>query len=217
LSLAAPATLDAQRAALAAPPARAQLASNSRDPAHGRVRVRVPPPWGAERLRETDGALVLVATYSVGKERLLVALARRYSLLVCVPEARLRGLAMLGLAEEDLRFFTTDPSLACVHVVHMRTFGSVHPSFRADFAAMEAELQRLSRARARPFTRVVGILPTGFALRHKGGAVVGGAGGCATIHLIPYSEHSSSAELDEASAQGCARRGPSFLAHQPSP
>jgi len=47
------------------------------------------------------------------------------------------------------------------------------------------------------FTRVVGILPSGWSYRGAGGSpLVGGVGGCASIHLIPYSEHSSSSELD---------------------
>ena len=184
-----------------------------------------PAPWTQSELRETDGALVLLATYSVGKERLLVALARAHRLLICVPPKRLTGLALLGLAPDDLRYFTADPALACVHVVGMDAFGSSWPYFVPDFAKMEekmaqlnalasagaagaaaeaevagaaAEAEAVGAASPQRFTRVVGILPSGWSYRGAGGSpLVGGAGGCASIHLIPYSEHSSSSELDQ--------------------
>jgi hypothetical protein len=40
-------------------------------------------------------------------------------------------------------------------------------------------------------------MPTGFAHRSGGGDIVGGVGNCCAIHLVPYSEHSSNAELEQ--------------------
>jgi hypothetical protein len=84
------------------------------------VPAQLPPPTAPGR---TDRALVLVCTYVVGKERILVELIRRFRLLVYVPQRKLHIVRRLGLPPEVLRFFTADKAAADVHVMRMDACG----------------------------------------------------------------------------------------------
>lgn len=86
--------------------------------------------------RDTDATLVLVSTYVVGKERILIQLARKLRLRIFMPARKLRILELLGLEPRDLAWVTTDRRQASVHVVGMDAVGRAFPYFMPNFEAM---------------------------------------------------------------------------------
>lgn len=128
--------------------------------------------------------LVLVATYTLGKERVLLGIARRCGVRVAVEPARLTRLHMLGLAPADLALFTADR--AATHV-HACALGG------APFRALDAALAAAPQYRAAAL-----IQPTGWAQAEcaaRGVAATVHRHGRCTVHGVPYSEHCSFSEL----------------------
>lgn len=137
--------------------------------------------------------LILVATYGIGKERILTALRASLGHRIYARDDKLAKMAALGLPElAPAELFTDDAAATPVHVVPWGLPGETWPYFRPNFAGLEEYRERMGAE------RVVGIVPTGwtyemkrspFSHRDKGP-------GC-SVHLVPYSEHSSFDELRE--------------------
>ena len=147
-----------------------------------------------EKLARSDAengarTLQLIATYTIGKERVMEEVAQRAGQKVIVDERRHE---LLRIAGRDMDFYTRDGSASSVRAVKWGTLGETWPYFRPNFAA-PAEL-----ARELGFKRVVGYVPTGWVsasqqrtfVKHHADVNV-------EIRLVPYSEHSSFTELQE--------------------
>ena len=128
--------------------------------------------------------LVLVAAYTIGKERLLLGVARACGVRVAVDAARLARLRLLGLAPDDLAQFTTDGAATHVH--------AAAPAALAP-AALDAALAAAPQYRAAALVHA-----TGWAYpdcRARGVPATARRHGRTTVYGVPYSEHSSFSEL----------------------
>ena len=146
-----------------------------------------------ERLAERDAeigsySLQLIATYTIGKERVMEEVARRSGQKVFVDERRHE---LLRLSGRNMDLYTRDEA-SSVRAVKWGTLGETWPYFRPNYAAPAELGLKLG------FKRVVGYVPTGwvsasqqrtFAKQHGDVHV--------EIRLVPYSEHSSFKELQE--------------------
>ncbi|GIL67665.1 hypothetical protein Vafri_21002, partial [Volvox africanus] len=136
--------------------------------------------------------LYLVSTYVIGKERILLAIRQRCGVRVYVPESKIAVLHLLGLPDKQLSdTFTTDPRVTPVHVVSWGTLGETWPFFRPNFVNM----QRIAEEMGAP--AVVGFCPSGWLYEKKRDAFPVRIGGSLSVHLVPYSDHSSYTELRE--------------------
>ncbi|XP_010248167.1 PREDICTED: DNA ligase 6-like [Nelumbo nucifera] len=143
----------------------------------------------AENQRLRESVLFLIATYVVGKERILVEISRRCNCMIHVDSRKMSILCILGFGGGGI--FTEDVSVTDVHVVSWNVLGETWPYFRSNFAKMEEIMIE------RGYTKVVGFVPTGwmYEVRKDGFAVR--TKDSFEIHLVPYSEHSSYNELRE--------------------
>ena len=147
----------------------------------------------AEVVREgiqDSGSLFLISTYGIGKERILSAVAAAANCAIQVSSEKHAALSCLGLA--DMHIYTTATSP--VRVVSWGVLGEVWPYYKPNWAAME------DARVAAGAERVVGFVPTGWTheMQKKGladGEFPVRSDGACTVHLVPYSEHSSFDEL----------------------
>ncbi|KAK9844292.1 hypothetical protein WJX74_000491 [Apatococcus lobatus] len=131
--------------------------------------------------------LFLFGTYTIGKEKLFLEVARALNKKVYVSRAKRQVLDCLGLPPAYTRLLTTNDTEADMHAV---------PLSMASLKAM-ARTQRHYRSR---FTTIVGFQPTGWS--HTSGKARTGGGkrrqkGTLISYQVPYSEHSSFPELQE--------------------
>ncbi|KAL8442288.1 hypothetical protein Emag_006531 [Eimeria magna] len=145
----------------------------------------------SEALKETASAgpvRFLVGTYTIGKERVALHLARSLGLRIFVARPKRRILGCLQFSPEDKALFTDSCEEAQIDLVPMSYCGSTYPP-RGNFVAIRRHLQSLGVSET---TRAVAFVATGWALGAKKTALTDGFH---TVHLLPYSEHSSFAEL----------------------
>ncbi|XP_058222295.1 uncharacterized protein LOC131332223 [Rhododendron vialii] len=131
--------------------------------------------------------LFLIGSYTVGKERLFLEVARVLRKKVYVPAAKLRLLECLGLSVEDMRWFTLNEEESHIHVVPMWTLASFK------------RLKCISSQYARRFSLIVAFSPTGWTFG-KGKKKSSGRRwqqGTIVRYEVPYSEHCSFTELKE--------------------
>lgn len=188
---AAPAVRRGHEAALASPAeAPALLAASASAVLAAAAAAGVVAAAAAARHR----CLYLISTYLIGKERILAAVAATCGCRIAVTPRKLALLRCLDLPGLDVdRVFTTNAASTPVRVVEWGFLGETWPFFRPNFVNMEA-----LRA-AEGAEEVVGVVPTGWlheAKKAANGFPVRRKGAC-TIHLVPYSEHSSFTELRE--------------------
>ncbi|KAK4776893.1 hypothetical protein SAY86_005581 [Trapa natans] len=151
--------------------------------------VSVIEKFGGDRGASKGKVLFLVATYVIGKERILVEVARRCSRKVHVDSRKMLILRILGYGMSGL--FTEDASESSIHVVGWNTLGNTWPYFRPDFIKMrEIMLER-------GYDKVVGFVPTGWTYEVKRNKFMVKTKESFEIHLVPYSEHSNYCELQE--------------------
>ncbi|KAG5247360.1 DNA ligase [Salix suchowensis] len=133
--------------------------------------------------------LFLVATYVVGKEKILIEIARRCNRKVFVDARKMEVLRILGYGESGL--FTEDENESDVHVVGWNILGETWPYFRPNFVKMKEIMVE------RGYNKVVGFVPTGWTYEVKRNKFAVRSKDSCEIHLVPYSEHSNYNELRE--------------------
>ncbi|CDJ44718.1 DNA cross-link repair protein, putative [Eimeria tenella] len=114
-----------------------------------------------QALQEAGGAAnvrFLVGTYTIGKERIALHLARECRLRVFVAPQRRRVFNCLEFSPEDLALFTDSPQEAQVDLVPMNVCGSTFPP-RGNFDGIRRYLQTLGIPES---TRVVGFVCCSF-------------------------------------------------------
>ncbi|XVE81309.1 hypothetical protein DITRI_Ditri15bG0053500 [Diplodiscus trichospermus] len=142
-----------------------------------------------ERECEQKRILFLVATYVVGKEKILVEIARRCERKICVDRRKMEILRVLGYGDDGA--FTEDESESDVHVVGWNVLGETWPYFRPNFARMKEIMVE------KGYEKVVGFVPTGWTYEVKRNKFAVRCKDTFEIHLVPYSEHSNYDELRE--------------------
>ncbi|XP_074284712.1 DNA ligase 6 isoform X2 [Silene latifolia] len=133
--------------------------------------------------------LFLVATYVIGKEKILVEISRRCGCKVYVDSRKMKVLRALGYGDESV--FTEDESATNVHVVGWNVLGETWPYFRPNFVKMKEIMIE------KGYRRVVGFVPTGWTYEVKKNKFAVRTKDSFEIHLVPYSEHSNYNELRE--------------------
>ncbi|KAM0892423.1 hypothetical protein ACQ4PT_025741 [Festuca glaucescens] len=146
-----------------------------------------------KKVKEESGAagervLCLIATYVVGKERILLEVARRCGCVIHVDKRKMEILTVLGFGEEN-GVFTEDAAATDVHVTAWNILGETWPYFRPNFVKMKEIMLE------RGYTKAVGFVPSGWMYETKKEGFAVREKDSIKIHLVPYSEHSSYDEL----------------------
>lgn len=102
---------------------------------------------------------------------------------------KLAVLRCLDLA--DTAIYTTNPQASPVHVVQWGRLGETWPFFKPNWASMEEYRKEMG------VDQVIGFVPTGWMYEMKKAPFSHRSKGASTVHLVPYSEHSSFSELRE--------------------
>ncbi|KAI0513456.1 hypothetical protein KFK09_009477 [Dendrobium nobile] len=142
-----------------------------------------------ENKGSAKSVLFLIATYIVGKERILLEIAQRCNCLVHVDGRKMRILSVLGFG--DIGVFTEDASASDVHVIGWNLLGEVWPFFRPNFVKMREIMAE------KGYSKAVGFVSTGWMHEVKKDGFAVRVKESLEIHLVPYSEHSSYDELRE--------------------
>ncbi|KAJ0971603.1 hypothetical protein J5N97_019562 [Dioscorea zingiberensis] len=137
----------------------------------------------------SESILFLIATYVVGKEKILLEISRRCGCLLYVDDKKMQILSILGLC--DYEVFTEDVSATNVHVIGWNLLGETWPYFRPNFVKMKELMTE------RGYSKAVGFVSTGWMYETKREGFAVRVKESLEIHLVPYSEHSSYDELRE--------------------
>ncbi|KAG9458022.1 hypothetical protein H6P81_002530 [Aristolochia fimbriata] len=131
--------------------------------------------------------LFLIGSYTIGKERLFLEVARFLRRKIYVGAAKLKLLKCLGISEEDMQWFTINERDSNIHVVPMWTIASFK------------RLKHLSNQYKAQFNVIVAFSPTGWTYGKGKKKTPGRRWQQGTIirYEVPYSEHSSFSELRE--------------------
>lgn len=136
-----------------------------------------------------ESVLFLVATYVIGKEKILLEISRKCGRKVYVDERKMEIMRVLGYGESGV--FTRDEKESDVHVVGWNVLGETWPYFRPNFGRMKEIMVD------RGYSKVVGFVPTGWTYEVKRNKFAVKCKDELEIHLVPYSEHSNYEELRE--------------------
>ncbi|KAL6846506.1 hypothetical protein ACP4OV_023954 [Aristida adscensionis] len=131
--------------------------------------------------------LFLIGSYTIGKERVFVEVARLLQKKIYVGAAKLQILKHLELPPEIFQWFTANEAESHIHVVPMWTLASFK------------RMKFLSNQYAGRFELIVAFCPTGWSFG-KGRKRTPGKRwqqGSIIRYEVPYSEHSSFTELQE--------------------
>ncbi|XP_042044041.1 DNA cross-link repair protein SNM1-like [Salvia splendens] len=130
--------------------------------------------------------LFLIGSYTIGKERVFLEVAKALHKKVYVTAAKLRILECLGFKQEDMQWFTTNEQESHVHVVPMWSIASFK------------RLDHMAKHYMGRFSLIVAFSPTGWSFG-KGKKSTGRRWQKGTMirYEVPYSEHSSFMELKE--------------------
>ncbi|CAA2956486.1 DNA cross-link repair SNM1 [Olea europaea subsp. europaea] len=131
--------------------------------------------------------LFLIGSYTIGKERLFMEVARALHKKIYVNAAKLRILKCLDLPEEDMQWFTKNELESHIHVVPMWSIASFK------------RLKHMSNQYGSRFSLIVAFSPTGWSFGKGKKKSPGRRWQQGTIirYEVPYSEHSSFTELQE--------------------
>ncbi|KAL5559585.1 hypothetical protein UlMin_035796 [Ulmus minor] len=131
--------------------------------------------------------LFLIGSYTIGKERLFLEVARVLRKKVYVTAAKLRILKCLGFPQEDMQWFTLNEQESHIHVVPMWTLASFK------------RLKHISNQYMGRYSLIVAFSPTGWTFVKGKKKSPGRKWQQGTIirYEVPYSEHSSFSELKE--------------------
>ncbi|KAF0913958.1 hypothetical protein E2562_025370 [Oryza meyeriana var. granulata] len=131
--------------------------------------------------------LFLIGSYTIGKERLFMEVARLLQKKIYVGAAKLQILKHLELPQDIMHWFTANEAESHIHVVPMWTLASFK------------RMKYLSTQYADRFDLIVAFCPTGWSFG-KGKKRTPGRKwqqGAVIRYEVPYSEHSSFTELRE--------------------
>ncbi|KAM0968023.1 hypothetical protein ACFX13_016755 [Malus domestica] len=130
--------------------------------------------------------LFLIGSYTIGKERLFLEVARVLRKKIYVNAGKLHTLKCLDFPEEDMQWFTLNEQESHIHVVPMWTLASFK------------RLKHISNQYSGRFSLIVAFSPTGWTFG-KGKKSPGRRSQQGTVirYEVPYSEHSSFTELKE--------------------
>uniref|UniRef100_A0A803M488 ATP-dependent DNA ligase family profile domain-containing protein n=1 Tax=Chenopodium quinoa TaxID=63459 RepID=A0A803M488_CHEQI len=143
----------------------------------------------SENRDDGKNVLFLVATYVIGKERILLEISRRCGCKIHVDSRKMGILRALGY--EDDGVFTEDELASDVHVVGWNVLGETWPYFRPNFVKVSEIMVE------KDYKKVVGFVPTGWTYEVKRNKFAVRTKDLFEIHLVPYSEHSNYNELRE--------------------
>ncbi|KAL9240679.1 hypothetical protein vseg_014870 [Gypsophila vaccaria] len=130
--------------------------------------------------------LFLIGSYTIGKERLFLEVARVLKRKIYIPVAKLRLLECLGLPAEDMQWLTLNDNESNIHVVPMWTIASFK------------RLKQLSYQYAGKASLIIAFSPTGWTVgKGKQSARRKRQQGTIIRYEVPYSEHCSFEELKE--------------------
>ncbi|XP_042487881.1 DNA cross-link repair protein SNM1-like, partial [Macadamia integrifolia] len=131
--------------------------------------------------------LFLIGSYTIGKERLFLEVARVLHKKVYVGAANLRLLECLGLPEADMQWFTKNEQESHIHVVPMWTIASFK------------RMKHLSSQYSGRYNLMIAFSPTGWTFGKGKKKTPGRRWQQGTIirYEVPYSEHCSFTELRE--------------------
>ncbi|KAI0494571.1 hypothetical protein KFK09_024709 [Dendrobium nobile] len=131
--------------------------------------------------------LFLIGTYTIGKERLFLEVARTLRRKLYVGAGKLHLLRCLGLPEEDMQLFTANEMESHIHVVPLWTIASFK------------RMKHISNQYSDRYNLIVAFSPTGWtsgkgkkkspARRWQQGTII--------RYEVPYSEHCSFTELKD--------------------
>ncbi|KAL8153080.1 hypothetical protein V2J09_010840 [Rumex salicifolius] len=130
--------------------------------------------------------LFLIGSYTIGKERVFLEVARVLRKKVYVTAAKLRILKCLELPKEDMQWLTSNEYESHIHVVPLWLLASFK------------RLKQLSLQYTGRYSLIVAFSPTGWSFG-KGMKSSGRRSQQGTIirYEVPYSEHSSFTELKQ--------------------
>lgn len=137
-----------------------------------------------ERVTLNPRTLIVCGSYSVGKEKVFLALAEVLGSKVCMSRDKFNTMCCLE-SEHIRRLITTDWKAAQVHVL---------PMMQLKFKNLQAHLSRF----AGQYDQLVAFKPTGWTFSQKVEVVKDiqpHTDGNISIYGIPYSEHSSFLEM----------------------
>jgi DNA ligase 1 len=83
----------------------------------------------------------LIASYTIGKEKVFLEVARRCQMPICVTAAKKAILDLVDWGDYGLPFedtFTCDPSKTFLHAIPWNWLGETWPFFRPNYTNMEA-------------------------------------------------------------------------------
>lgn len=149
----------------------------------------------------TDRTLVIVSTYVIGKERLLLEIARQLHLRIFVSDRKLELVRLLGLSPADAGWFTCSKRDADVHVSGMDACGKHYPYFAPDFARMRRYCAAVNRLHA---LAELGLLPGSAAT--TGSAKSGAASSSVGPSVAAGSADAAVVEEDDDDETGAAAR-----------
>ncbi|KAJ7966339.1 DNA cross-link repair protein [Quillaja saponaria] len=131
--------------------------------------------------------LFLIGSYTIGKERLFLEVARVLRKKVYVTAPKLRLLQCLGFLEEDMQWFTLNDRESNIHIVPMWTLASFK------------RLKHIANQYASRFSLIVAFSPTGWTFGKGKKKCPGRRWQQGTIirYEVPYSEHCSFTELKD--------------------
>ncbi|KAL7190750.1 hypothetical protein ACSBR2_022933 [Camellia fascicularis] len=144
---------------------------------------------GVENEGSMKSVLFLVATYVIGKEKILLEISRRCNRKIHVDGRKMAILCVLGFGKDEV--FTEEESKSDVHVVGWNVLGETWPYFRPNFVKMKEIMDE------KGYSKVVGFVPTGWTYEVKRNKFAVRTKDAFEIHLVPYSEHSNYDELRE--------------------
>ncbi|KAK7352608.1 hypothetical protein VNO80_18032 [Phaseolus coccineus] len=131
--------------------------------------------------------LFLIGSYTIGKERIFLEVARALSKKVHVTAAKLRLLKCLEFKDEDMQWFTSNEHESNIHVAPMWTLASFK------------RLKQVSSQYKGRYNLIVAFSPSGWTFGKGKKKSPGRRCQQGTIirYEVPYSEHSSFTELKE--------------------
>ncbi|ESQ39204.1 hypothetical protein EUTSA_v10001326mg [Eutrema salsugineum] len=131
--------------------------------------------------------LFLIGSYTIGKERLFLEVARVLREKIYINPSKLKLLECLGFSKEDMQWFTVKEEESHIHVVPLWTLASFK------------RLKHIANRYTNRYSLIVAFSPTGWTSGKTKKKSPGRRLQQGTIirYEVPYSEHSSFTELKE--------------------